>query len=291
MFVCSQCQHEFNNLRSKSAHENKCIEAHTKYGHIDLEELKFLYYNENYSLYDLSKYYGVGKGLRNYMKRLNLPLRNISESKTEKVKTKQISTNIEKTGHPHNFSKNHPSRLKWESEMVRDEGISNVFLRASVKEKIKETLIKNFGVDHPMKCEEIVDRVMHSRSLNPNKKFIRFSSIHKKVCNLLDEMGINYEIEFYLKGENKRCFYDIKIGNLLIEVNGNYWHANPVLYRAKDLLSFHGNIFTAEDIWKIDKEKEELAVKNDYNVLYLWETDINNDFEKVKQIINEKCKN
>ena len=282
MFKCSQCQLEFQTLRSKSAHETKCVEAHTKYGHINLEELKFLYYNENYSLQDLSDYYGVEKGLRNYLKRLNFTLRNISESKTERQKQKQTATSIENTGHPHNFSKNHPSRIKWESEMLEKESISNVFLRSSVKERIKSTFLERFGVDHPMKCEEIVDRVMYSRSLNPNKNFIRFSSIHKKVCDILDEMKIKYEIEFYLKGENKRCFYDIKIGKLLIEVNGDYWHANPILYKAKDLLSFHGNIFMAEDIWKLDKEKEELANKNGYNVLYLWETDINKFPEKIK---------
>lgn len=291
MFKCSQCQLEFKSFKHRGIHQSKCIEAHTKYGHINLDELKFLYYNENYSLYDLSEYYGVGKGLRNYMKRLNFTFRNISESKTEREKQKRISTNIENTGHPHNFSKDHPSRLKWESEILQNEGISNVFLRASVKEQIKKTLITRYGVDDPMRCEEIVDKVMYSRSLNPIKNFIRFSSIHKKVCSILDEMKIEYEIEFYIKGENKRCFYDIKIGNLLIEVNGDYWHANPILYKAKDLLSFHGNIFTAEDIWNLDKEKAELAIDNGYNILYLWETDINNDFEKVKQIINGKCKN
>lgn len=291
MFTCSQCQLEFETLKSKSTHENKCIDAHNKYGHINIEELKFLYYEEKYSLQDLSDYYSVGKGLRNYMKRLNLPLRNISESKTARSKDKQLFTNLTRYGQPHNFSKNHPSRVKWESTLLKNECISNVFLRSSVKEKIKETLISRYGVDHPMRSSEIVDKVMHARSLNPSKNFIRFFSIHKKVCDLLNELKIEYETEFYIKGKNKRCFYDIRIGNLLIEVNGNYWHANPVLYKAKDLLSFHGNIFTAEEIWKIDKEKAELATENGYKILYLWETDINTDFKKVKQIINERCKN
>ena len=296
MFNCSQCQLEFASKKSKSAHENKCIEAYKKYGHIDLDELKFLYYNENYSLHDLSEYYGVGKGLRNFLRRLNLPLRNIKESKTEKSKLKQISTNLKRSGYPHNFCKNAPSRIKWETEMLEKEKISNVFLRLDVKEKIKQTLLERYGVDHPMRNSDIVEKVIKSRLKNPVKNFIRCSGIHKKVCEFLNELEIEHTIEFYIKGDNKRCFYDIKVGNILIEVNGDYWHANPNFYKAKDLLSFHGTLFTAEEVWNLDKEKEELAKSNGYNVLYLWETDINKFPEKVKEYLvneinNEKRKN
>lgn len=46
---------------------------------------------------------------------------------------------------PHNFSKKSKSRLKWENELVTNEGIVNVFQRECVKEKIKETITKKYG--------------------------------------------------------------------------------------------------------------------------------------------------
>lgn len=292
MEKCKICRKEFETRKQKSIHERFCREAKEKYGHIPIEELKYLYYEKEYSIADLSKYYKVGKGLLNFMRRNNFKLRNIRESKTTRVKNKYKDSNLERYGKPHNFCKNHPSRIKWESDLLKTEGISNVFQRISVKEKIKETLIERYGVDHPMRCEEIVEKVMSSRQ--NSTCFIRFSSIHRKICDELDKMGIKYEIEHYIKGENIRCFYDIKIGNLLIEINGNYWHANPLFYKANDLLSFHGKEFTAQNIWELDKKKIDFGKENNFHVIQIWESEISENIENVKQKIlieYEKSKN
>ena len=54
----------------------------------------------------------------------------------------------------------------------------------------------------------------------------------------------------------KLDFYDID-KNKCIEFNGDYWHANPKIYNAEDVINFPGkrNI-KAKDIW--DKEKKRL---------------------------------
>jgi G:T-mismatch repair DNA endonuclease (very short patch repair protein) len=77
--------------------------------------------------------------------------------------------------------------------------------------------------------------------------------------------------------------------NILIEVNGDFWHANPKIYKAKDILPHPNKEVLAETLWKKDKKKNILAIKNGFQVLTLWELDITklNDVE-LELFITEK---
>jgi len=63
---------------------------------------------------------------------------------------------------------------------------------------------------------------------------------------------------------------------------GDYWHGNPVVFNSEKYLL---NKIQARGI-HTDKTKNSY-IKNHYgiNILYLWETDINNDLEKCKKLI------
>jgi len=63
----------------------------------------------------------------------------------EELKVKSF---IKSQGKPHNFYKGTPSRDKWENRLLETEGIVNVFQRESVKEKIKSTMMNNWGVEN-----------------------------------------------------------------------------------------------------------------------------------------------
>lgn len=78
--------------------------------------------------------------------------------------------------------------------------------------------------------------------------------------------------------------YDIFIEpNYLIEVNGDYWHGNPKLYKSNDLiLKGSSKEFTVESKWKKDSEKI-LAAKNaKFKLLVIWELDWK--INKIKEI-------
>jgi hypothetical protein len=68
--------------------------------------------------------------------------------------------------------------------------------------------------------------------------------------------------------------YDIYVPelNLVIEVNGDYWHLNPDLYEAC-FFDASRNIF-ASDLWREDEKKLETAVKLGYKTAVIWEQDI-----------------
>lgn len=147
-----------------------------------------------------------------------------------------------------------------------------------IHQKFRETCRQRHGVSNP--C---------ALTSNPSKLELR-------IGKALLEMGLAIETQ----KEIKHLFFDfwIKDTDILIEVNGDFWHANPVLYKKNDELNFPGNKKIASDLWKKDMRKKARATNAGFQTVYLWETDINacNDEESVIQLIlmeiaNEYSKN
>lgn len=81
--------------------------------------------------------------------------------------------------------------------------------------------------------------------------------------------------------------FDIHIEdfNTLVEVNGDYWHYNPILYEGS-YFDKSRDVY-AEDVWNRDKEKEDIASKRGFVVLTVWENDLLADFESaVTKLVN-----
>lgn len=98
------------------------------------------------------------------------------------------------------------------------------------------------------------------------------------VNSFLDELNINYIAE---KGFDYYCVDNyLSDNNLIIEVNGDYWHSNPFIFSQEKL----------NDIQKTrirtDKAKH-TYILNHYNIeiLYLWEYDILNNPDLCKMLI------
>jgi hypothetical protein len=65
-------------------------------------------------------------------------------------------------GTDHNFSKHSTSRKKWEEKLFDEEGIINVWQRQNVKEKCKQTHIKNLGVENPSQSVLIKKKIRNT---------------------------------------------------------------------------------------------------------------------------------
>lgn len=85
----------------------------------------------------------------------------------------------------------------------------------------------------------------------------------------------NYNYDFYI--ENK---------NILIEVQGDYWHGNPKFFGngAKKRKLNERQLFKKNR----DVEKATYAKNINMKVIYFWEYDIKNNIEKIKKIIKNK---
>ena len=119
---------------------------------------------------------------------------------------------------------------------------------------------------------------------SPAKK----SRKHKKrtwceqaIQDMLDEMNIAYEIEKSLKFKNTWKHFDINLIDypVLIEVDGNYWHGNKETMR-----SGKPNFMQLKNKQN-DMIKNWVAKNAGYKLIRIWEKEIEDDYEGIKNKI------
>jgi len=116
----------------------------------------------------------------------------------------------------------------------------------------------------------------------------KYSKLELTFQNYLNILGIEYQHAFYI-GKNQ---FDYKLinTNILIEINGDFWHANPNIYKPDDLLKHPRTTgVKAKDIWEKDFKKSELAKNKGYKVIIFWESFLRNSSEEqiLEKLYNE----
>ena len=271
---CPYCHKtlDLKNKYTKSGHQARCTEWWVWRD----QNLTMTFFDEHYirlgkSLPEIAEELGLVSvaPLYNQMKRLGVSARTISTSKKmPRAKERGRKSYLENWGVEHNLCANSQSRLDWELRLFQEEGICNVFQRQDVIEKGKATKEQRYGERNLWHCKWYRDKIAQS---------MVFSTIHRKVFEYLVGEEIPAEIEFAIQKDGDQCnFYDIHVKGtqLLIETNGDYWHANPNKYKASDVFHFPQKTMTAQERWDYDRQRIELAEKEGFSVLILWETDI-----------------
>lgn len=144
-------------------------------------------------------------------------------------------------------------------------------------EEIANKKLEDFKEKHRewLKCNKSHHQKMIEYS---HKKRYRKTSIEREVENYLIENNINYKYNHIDKYQ-----YDflLKDYDIIIEAQGDYWHANPLIYSDTDPKLKPLNETQKYKI-KMDKLKNKY-IKNKYKIIYLWETDIKS--KKYKEIL------
>ena len=181
-------------------------------------------------------------------------------------------------------------------------GYENPSQDPSVKEKKAKTCLKNFGVENPSKSPEITKKkietclenygVEYGYMIDRHIAYNSISSLNKRMYKILDENNIKHQKEFRIYANGTYRAYDIMIEDfkLIDELNGDFWHANPKMFKSEDLLNFpHIGKIQAQKIWEHDAQKKQLAIDNGYNIMYFWESDLKkmSDSEIVAAILKQ----
>lgn len=246
------------------------------------EKLQHVYENQLKSLPDIKKEYNIDfKSILFLLDYYDIKKRNNSES------AKLISQD------------------KYKNTCQNKYGVSNVSLVQLVKDKKSKTSLKNYGVDNIRKSPEFISWLkIHMnekygagslpnnnetadswgwKKLTETEKQARLKKIHSNYKNnnletkiqiILNEIGISYTSQFFI-GKNS---FDIKISGikLLIEIQGDYWHANPNKYKPEDKIIYPCGPKLAKEVWQKDINKQIIAENKGYRIIYLWEDEINN---------------
>lgn len=117
-------------------------------------------------------------------------------------------------------------------------------------------------------------------------KGIQMNSVEYLVAKLLDDMNLKFEYEKHFTFGTSTFIPDFYLNeyNTVIEVYGDYWHANPEIFDSNKTV-FRTPVL---EIWKRDKRKQEIFLENRIQYIILWEDKINNNIKEIKELL---CKN
>lgn len=282
IWICKFCKKELElkNKYTKSGHLAKCSEWHKfKEEILSYENLYKWYIQENLSTTDIKEKLDLDSEspIWKRLKMFKINIRSLKETaSSHKTQSKTRRTHLERYGIEHNFCKDAPSRKEWEQRLFEEEGITNVFQRPEVKQKIQQTIYEKYGDEDPR------------RALTRGSKV--YSKIHKQIVELLNIKypQLKVKIEKKIKGQNRYFFFDIFINpNIIIEVNGDYWHGNPKIYKENDIiLKGSSNEYTVKEKWEKDNNKINIAKELGYKILIVWEKDIKENMQQVERNIH-----
>lgn len=100
----------------------------------------------------------------------------------------------------------------------------------------------------------------------------------------LDKLGVEYVYQFEAK-DIKR-FYDFYIpnSNLIIEIDGDFWHGNPEKYSDDELRGHQ------KHARRVDEYKDKWALLHSIPILRIWESDIRKNPKKVMEMLKERLR-
>jgi G:T-mismatch repair DNA endonuclease (very short patch repair protein) len=190
----------------------------------------------------------------------------------KRKKEKYLQTVQQKYGkHITNISQVESVKQKKIQKALEVYGVENVFQSEEIKKKSRQTCKKKYGAR----------QFSQSEYYNPDRSDGSRSKLHQKIEKILDRHQIEYVSELHGKFNkynhtlereySPRPDIYIKNLNLILEINGNYWHANPKKYVNSDLFQTWDGTISAEDIWLRDKIKILHFESFGVNVETIWE--------------------
>lgn len=298
---------EKNNIKEKDKNELRIKFYIFNFPFISKKFWIDTYENKRYSLPDYSKKYNFPYSLVDFcLKYYKIKARTIEEanqepgrlikykntclkkygvenvSQTELVKTKKKETFLEHYGVDNIWkSKNY---YKWlHKYMLKKYGAKSVpnlhgnsgTAFNSLTEEEKRIRIKKLHKGYKLYWDNLSDEEKNKIIKKRCRKIVKHfnSKLECRVEKILKDLKIKYIRSFWIAHKS----YDFRIidTNIVIEVQGNYWHANPEIYNPDDVLNYPEAFTKAEDIWEKDYNKLKTAEKYAYQIKYLWEYDLN----------------
>jgi very-short-patch-repair endonuclease len=167
---------------------------------------------------------------------------------------------------------------KRRNNMLKQHGDPNSKINSKEsRQKAVESIRKNWENKSPEEKKKILDNL--SKTLHSfHSKSRSTSKLELWVAKNIAHLG------FKSKGSVAEYCVDIIHETLpiIVEVNGDFWHANPKLYGPDWVNNI--NKRTAQEIWDKDAERLQAITNSGYEVIVLWQKDIKNNTDYIRQI-------
>ena len=118
------------------------------------------------------------------------------------------------------------------------------------------------------------------------KRYTTFKSkLETLVSDSLSKLNISFRSQYWVG----RKSFDFKIEpNILIEVNGDFWHGNPVIYKGDDIIPQPFKSVKAKELWDKDEKKKTMAENKGYKVIYIWESELKENKNNILDFVVER---
>jgi very-short-patch-repair endonuclease/predicted nucleic acid-binding Zn ribbon protein len=122
---------------------------------------------------------------------------------------------------------------------------------------------------HPH-TSETIEKIFKKRKMNKLEKFVSY---------ILDKNNIQYIYQFFLSKDGVCKSYDFKIKdtNILLEIDGDYWHGGPSLDK---------HFYKLDEVRDNDEFKKIFAESNGFRLIRIWESEIYKDPDIIPKTIN-----
>jgi len=175
--------------------------------------------------------------------------------------------------HSKEFSKKHSKRMS-----EKYQGSGNPFYGKHHSDKTRERLRQTTT---EFMNSERGKEICRKGGIAAVSKRPKKTKIERIVEDELSKMNVNFKYNFILDGKYQ---YDFLIGDdIILEVHGDYWHANPRIYGEGLKPLSERQLFKIER----DKIKKEYALSKNYKILYIWESEIYNENFKLLENIKK----
>lgn len=149
--------------------------------------------------------------------------------------------------------------------------------------KVKKAVVKRVKPKDP-RLPKPPKKTPVPRSKRPHPEYGTSKLEERFAREFLDKLGVHYIYQY--KAESIGRYFDFYLPevNLIIEVDGDYFHGYGLLYEQKNKMQKHAE-------W-VDRQKDTWALAHCIPILRFWEHDINDNPQKVRKILSEyigKC--
>jgi very-short-patch-repair endonuclease len=162
------------------------------------------------------------------------------------------------------------SKKKWTDPDYRRRVCKSIKIALNTKEQKDKR--KRIAIE---KCKDIAYlQKQVAKLLSGNKKL---SKVHIKIRDKLNLQALGFISEQPIGKYVVDELNDKE--KIIIEINGDYIHANPKIFKDSDTIYLPGNKYTAKEKWNKDNSRKEKLEKMGYRVIIIWESDNLNDIK------------
>ena len=166
--------------------------------------------------------------------------------------------------------KNEPSKTKKKKEKIQSEGIT------------KQRVFKSQKIT-PTKTNTLKEIVIRKNDTPKERKHPEYgtSNLETRFAkNFLNKLGYKYETQFKAKSIGRYYDFYIPAANLLIEIDGDYFHSYGLVYEEMNPMQKKSK--------RVDKDKDKWALTHKIPLIRIWEHDINNNPKKVMEMLEKE---